>query len=370
LGVLPGLEPERRDLKQSIRIFFQRLRHTPPATLIGIIFLATLLLFFEYGILLVRFGDTDEKWVIDPLLDFIDLLFESLGSIFNPLFENIGLGIEFQPLFTPGDYTESDPALFRTIFRHLGRGALLTLTVSISALFFGFLLGTLIGTVNVSSHLPIPLVGRRISGWVTVFLQKITNGFVEVFRGTPLFVQILFIWFGLPTMIKEGVPFPFIGWESGEITFGLDIKSIKDPDYVLDRLSAGIIALSLNTAAYQSEIIRSGIQAIPSGQLEAARSLGMPYAQGMRHVVLPQAFRLIIPPLTNEFISLLLNSSLISAISVFEMTREARNLNNTTFRSVEVFGCVMLAYFVMTFTLSRIFRRVEKRFRIPGLGVS
>ncbi|MFW9914502.1 MAG: amino acid ABC transporter permease [Candidatus Thorarchaeota archaeon] len=367
-GILPGLPAKQRTLNESIRNAFFTLRTTNKALIIGIVFLTILLLFIEEGLLLRRFGDN--RWVADPFLDFLDTVVESLGSVANPAFESLGLNIEIRPLFTPGDYTESDPALYRVIFRHLGEGAILTFTCSLASLFFGFILGTLCGTVRVTSHLPIPFVGRRISTWITSVLQRIASAFVEVFRGTPLFVQIFFIWFGLPIMIRNGFPFPLIGWEGGDFSFGLGMYTIKDPTFILDRLLAGILALTLNTAAYQSEIIRSGIQAIPSGQLEAARSLGMPYSQGMRHVVLPQAFRLIIPPLTNEFINLLLNSSLVSTISVFEMTREARNLNNTTFRSVEVFGCLMLVYFIMTYTLSRIFKRMEERFRIPGLGVS
>jgi len=185
--------------------------------------------------------------------------------------------------------------------------------------------------------------------------------------------QVFFLWAGVPELLEYGIPFPFISWKEGVLTLQpltQPIGLIRDREFVWDILGAGIVALALNTGAYQSEIIRSGIQAIPSGQLEAARSLGMPYSQGMRYVVLPQAFRLIIPPLTNEFINLILNSSILSVISLFELTRVGRNMNNTLFKSFEIFGWLMICYFAMTFVLSRIFRRVEERFQIPGLGVT
>ncbi|MFX0117493.1 MAG: amino acid ABC transporter permease, partial [Candidatus Hodarchaeota archaeon] len=389
-AILPGLDRKQRNLRETLPIAWERIRSTGKGTLISIIVLAVALLLLEQGLVMQRFSGRplqfsffgveifsyrfpERKWIIDPLLDFIDNSFRFIGYFVNPLMSALGLGIEIGPLFSRGNWRTSDPALFRVIFRNLGEGAVATLTVSIASLFFGFILGTFIGTIGVTSEIPIPFVGHRVSGWITAIIQRINTSFVEIWRGTPLMAQVFFIWAGVPAILQTGIPFPLFSWKEGVISIqplNEPIGLIRDQTFVWDIIVAGIVALTLNTAAYQSEIIRSGIQAIPSGQLEAARSLGMPYSQGMRHVVLPQAFRLIIPPLTNEFINLLLNSSILSVISVFELTRHARNLNNSSFRSFEVFGCLMLCYFAMTFVLSRIFRRLEEKFRIPGLGVS
>ncbi|MFX0113457.1 MAG: amino acid ABC transporter permease [Candidatus Hodarchaeota archaeon] len=366
LQILPGLNAGRCDLKKTIAAAAQNLRSANKGSIIGFTCLLVMLLQLERGLLLQRFWG--ERWVIDPLLDFIDILARIAGAVVNPLLALIGNDFQIKPPFKRGFWQTSESGFYRVIFRNLGEGAKMTLSTSLAGLFFGLILGTLIGLVRVTSHIPFPFVGRRISHWLTALLQKITSAFVEVFRGTPLMAQIFFIWVGLPSLIRTGITLPFVGWEGGSIV--LEEVFIGDPEFILDILGAGILALSLNTAAYQSEIIRSGIQAIPSGQLEAARSLGMPYSQGMRHVVLPQAFRLIIPPLTNEFINLILNSSLLMIMSIFEMTLEARKLSTTTFRPFEIYGCLMIAYFAMTFVLSRIFRRVEDRFKIPGLGVS
>ncbi len=357
--ILSGLEPKRRNLQQTTLNLLRNIRFMSKITLVGIIILCITLFLLEIGLLYQRFFKED-AWVIDPLLNVMDHTVRFLGYIINPILSLFGIG-EIKPFFTPpktpGDFTESEAALWRVLFRFMGEGAVLTLTTSLAALFFGLTIGTICGTISVTSHFPIPLIGRRLSTIFTSFLKAIIRIYVEWIRGTPLLAQIFFIWFAGATLIRSGIDFPFLG-------------NLGDPNFVFDPISAGIIALTLNTGAYQTELIRSGIQAIPSGQLEAARSLGLTYSQGMSYVVLPQAFRLIIPPLTNEFISLLLNSSLLSVLSVFEMTRWARNLNNTTFRSPEVFAALMISYFAMTFVLSRIFRRVEERIRIPGFGVT
>ena len=134
-------------------------------------------------------------------------------------------------------------------------------------------------------------------------------------------------------------------------------------------IQAAIIGLSLNTAAYQAEIIRAGILAIPTGQTEAARALGMTSSQTMAYVILPQALRIIIPPFTNEGINIILNSSLASAISTWELTRAARNLSAFYFLPFEIYLAAALFYFVMAFSLAKLTKRLERRMRIPGLGV-
>src|SRR5690606_36252434 len=115
------------------------------------------------------------------------------------------------------------------------------------------------------------------------------------------------------------------------------------------------------TGAFIAEIVRSGIQGVPKGQMEAARSSGMNYWQAMRIIILPQAFRRVLPPLASQFIMLIKDSSLVSVIGATDLTLNAKNLVSTTFRSIEVWTFVGLIYFAMTFTLSLIIRYIEKR---------
>ena len=126
----------------------------------------------------------------------------------------------------------------------------------------------------------------------------------------------------------------------------------------------------MNTGAYQAEIIRGGIAAIPTGQTEAARGLGMNTSQTMRYVILPQAVRLIIPPLTNEGINVILNSSLVSVISVPDLTLTARQMAAYYFNTLDVYLQAAGFYFVIAFSLAKIAKKTEKRLRIPGLGMT
>ena len=141
-------------------------------------------------------------------------------------------------------------------------------------------------------------------------------------------------------------------------------------DRALERAyGSAVVALGLNSGAYQTEIIRSGIQAIPAGQMEAGRSIGLTYIQSMRYVILPQAIRIVIPPLGNETVNLVLNSALASAIGFGEITRKGRLLISLTFETFWTWGLVLLFYFAITYTLANILKYVEKRLKIPGLGL-
>ena len=158
--------------------------------------------------------------------------------------------------------------------------------------------------------------------------------YVEVVRGTPLLVQILFIYFVLPT-------------------FGL----------FLPAFTSGVIALTLNAAAYIGEIIRAGIISIDAGQMEAARSLGMSYAQAMRRIILPQTFRRVVPPLTNESIALLKDSSLVSVIGLTELARSGQELASRYAAPLTVWPVVALFYLALTFPLTRVAEVLERRWR-------
>jgi len=165
----------------------------------------------------------------------------------------------------------------------------------------------------------------------------IVSSYVEVFRGTPVLVQLLFIYFGLPAL---GVRF--------------------------DPLTAGILALGLNSAAYQTEILRSAIKSIPKEQFLAAESLGLTHIQIYRHVILPQALRIALPSLVNEVIALIKESSLVSVIGVVELTRRGEYLVAVTFKAFEVFAAVAFIYFITCYTLSRGAKILERKITIPG----
>jgi His/Glu/Gln/Arg/opine family amino acid ABC transporter permease subunit len=172
--------------------------------------------------------------------------------------------------------------------------------------------------------------------------RRIADGYVEIMRGTPLFVQIIFVW---------------------------SVLLVYYPRLNQLELLAGTIALTVNTGAYQSEIFRGGLQTVHSGQVEAARAIGLSRLGTMRHVVLPQALRLIIPPLTNEYIGLLKASSLLVVIGVAELTSTAREEAFVSARVFEGFALVSAIYLLITVPFSKVIEAVERRYRIPGLGI-
>jgi ABC-type amino acid transport system permease subunit len=158
--------------------------------------------------------------------------------------------------------------------------------------------------------------------------------YVEVMRGTPLLVQILFVYFVLPSV------------------------GINLPAY-----ASGILALTLNASAYISEVIRAGIVSIDAGQMEAARALGMSYWQAMRRIILPQTFRRVVPPLTNEGIALLKDSSLVSVIGLTELARTGQELASRYAAPLTIWPLVALLYLALTFPLTRMAEYLEHRWR-------
>lgn len=180
--------------------------------------------------------------------------------------------------------------------------------------------------------------------------KKIINGlatvYVEIVRGIPLLVQLLFWYFAFPSVI-HGL---------GEF---LSIESLSN--YHANPILMAIIGLTFCYAAYMSEVYRAGIQSISKGQMEAARSLGMTHTQAMRHVILPQAIRVILPPVGNEFISLLKDSSLISVVAVADMTRRGREFMSANFIPVETWIMIALLYLIMTLFSARIVTWIERR---------
>ncbi len=172
------------------------------------------------------------------------------------------------------------------------------------------------------------------------FIRSIAGIYVNVLRGVPLLVLIFFFYFGLGKVAN------------------------------LDRFTAGVLAVGVCYGAYMAEILRSGIEAIDYGQHEAAMSLGMTRWQTMRFIILPQSFRIVVPPAANEFIACLKDSSLVSIIGLRELTQAGRQYTSQSFLDFQTWLVVGLIYLAMTLTLTRIVKKIEKRFAIHGFGAS
>lgn len=196
-----------------------------------------------------------------------------------------------------------------------------TIKVSIPLTIITFILGVTLGLLTALSRL------SRIK-----LLHVIAGIYISIFRGTPLLVQLFIFFYGLPRL---GI--------------------------VLDPLPTAIIGFSLNIGAYSSETIRSSIMAIPKGQWEAAQSLGMSYTQMLRRIILPQALRIAIPPLSNTFISLVKDTSLASLVLVPEMFRRAQEFAASTNKVLEVYIIAAAIYWVICALLTQVQQHLEKR---------
>lgn len=201
-------------------------------------------------------------------------------------------------------------------------GAVVTLELTALSVLLGFVGGSLIGIMRLSHILP---------------LRWATRAYVDFFRGTPLLVQIFMIYFGLPAIAQQ------LGFT-----------------FTLERITAAVIALSFNSAAYIAEIVRGGIQSIELGQAEAAQSLGLDSVQTMRYVIFPQAFRRMLPPLGNEFITLLKDTSLVAVIGFEELFRRGQLIVAQNYRSFEIYAAVAVIYLCLTLLSSQAFSRFEQ----------
>jgi polar amino acid transport system permease protein len=206
-----------------------------------------------------------------------------------------------------------------------------TVYIAIAAQLIGVVLGLVAALMRTSRIAPL----RWLSGL-----------YVLLFRGTPVLVQIYFIYFGINILFG----FTFIPTTLHLGLFNLD-----------GAILAGILALGINEGAYMREIIRAGIDSIDKGQMEAAKSLGMRYQLAMRRIILPQAARVIIPPLGNEFNNMLKTTSLVFTIGVYEMFADAEIHYSTSFQAVEYFGAVAFWYLVLTGVWSVIQASIERR---------
>ncbi len=200
-------------------------------------------------------------------------------------------------------------------------GAGITLQITVISVGLGLLLGMVFGIARLAKIWPVKIIALI---------------YVDFIRGTPLLVQIFIIYFALPMLMGRRID-PFI---------------------------AAITACSINSGAYVAEIFRAGIQSIDRGQMEAGRSLGMSWLQTMRFIILPQAFKRIIPPLGNEFIAMLKDSSLVSVIGFEELTRRGQLIIARTYGSFEIWISVAVIYLVMTLTISRFVDYLERRYKV------
>ncbi|KUI99299.1 amino acid ABC transporter permease [Vibrio sp. MEBiC08052] len=201
-------------------------------------------------------------------------------------------------------------------FGPIAVGLWVTVKISFISLFFAIFLGLIFGLMRVAKN----QIARDLS-----------LTYVEIIRGTPLLVQIFIVYFFIGTVLD------------------------------LDRFTAGVVALSVFTGAYVAEIIRAGIQSVSSGQMEAARSLGMTYPQAMLYVILPQAFKRTLPPLAGQFINLIKDSSLVSVISITDLTKAGREVVAGSFAPFEVWFTVAALYLLVTGSLSWAIQLLEKR---------
>jgi polar amino acid transport system permease protein len=206
----------------------------------------------------------------------------------------------------------------------LAEGLPLTLQITFTCIAVGIGLGVLLALARVYGNRPV----RILAG-----------AYIQFFRGTPLLVQLFIVYFGLPN-------------------WGIRLSAFW----------SAILALGLNTAAYQAEYFRGAIQAVRGGQMLAARSLGMSLSQAIRHIILPQALRLVLPSWSNEFILMVKYSSIVFTISLLDLMGKGQRLASRNFMRFEVFVVVACFYLGLVFVISQILRFIERRVSIPGLG--
>jgi polar amino acid transport system permease protein len=232
-------------------------------------------------------------------------------------------------------------------------GLWMTLQLTLVAIGAGLLLGTLCGLVSTSTDAPAP--ATTAGRWLLLLARAVVTAYVTFFRGTPLFVQILLVHFALmPALVHP---------DHGLLLAGDSARQFRQEH---GAFLSGCVALSLNAGAYISEIFRAGIQSIHRGQTQAGYSLGLTHAQSMRFVVLPQAFRRMVPALVNEGITLIKDSSLVSAIGLAELALAARTAAGAYSRYWEPYLAISVVYLVLTLTLSLLARRLEAPAHLRG----
>ncbi len=213
-----------------------------------------------------------------------------------------------------------DLSNIKSILPMLLQGSILTLELTVLSIIFGSVIGVLIAMTKLSDNKIISSIG---------------NFYTWVFRGTPLLLQLFVFYYG----------FPAVGIE-------------------LTAFNAAVIGLSLNAGAYMAEIIRGGILAVDKGQFEASKALGFTYGQTMKQIILPQAFRVVIPPVGNQFISMIKDTSLVSSLTLAELLRNAQDLGSSSGNPWPPYIIAAILYLLMTTVFTSIFSAVEKKLSI------
>ncbi len=228
-----------------------------------------------------------------------------------------------------------------------------TVQLTVVAIGAGLLLGVVLGLVSSSRDAPPPK--SRALAWLLKAARGVTLAYVTFFRGTPLFVQILLVHFALmPVLVHP---------DTGLLLSGEAAREFRQSH---GAFFSGALAMTLNAGAYISEIFRAGILSIHLGQTQAAYSLGLTHAQAMRFVVLPQAFRRMIPALVNEGVTLIKDSSLVSAIGLAELALAARTVAGAYSRYWEPYLAISAVYLVLTLALSMLAKRLEAPSHLRG----
>jgi polar amino acid transport system permease protein len=232
-------------------------------------------------------------------------------------------------------------------------GLWMTVKLTLVAIGCGLLLGVALGLISSSRDAPPP---KSVAlNWGLKAVRVITRGYVAFFRGTPLFVQILLVHFALmPTLIHP---------DHGLLISGEAAREFRQSH---GAFFSGALALTLNAGAYISEIFRAGILSIHQGQTQAAYSLGLTHGQSMRFIVLPQAFRRMVPALVNEGVTLIKDSSLVSAIGLAELALAARTVAGAYSRYWEPYLLISAIYLVLTLVLSTLAKRLEAPAHLRG----
>ncbi len=227
--------------------------------------------------------------------------------------------------------------LYAQVLRTLSKGIFVTIFVTLVAFAMATALGLLLAVASMSRFL---------------LLRQLARFYIEIIRGIPMMVLLLYVAFVLaPAMVAA--------WNWAVTSFGLE--PIRTRDFSL--MWRAIIALTIGYSAFIAEVFRAGLQSIETGQIEAAKALGLSGWHRFRHIVFPQAIRTIMPPLGNDFIAMIKDSSLVSVLGVYDITQAGKITAAGNFRYFETYNVVALIYLIMTVTLSLLLRRLEQRMR-------
>jgi polar amino acid transport system permease protein len=230
--------------------------------------------------------------------------------------------------------------LYSEVMATVSQGAWITMAVTLSAFFMASVIGLALAVASLSRHLA---------------LRQAARFYIEIIRGLPIIVLLLYIAFVGAPMLVAAVNF---------VLDAIGIDPIRNRDFPL--IWRAVLALTIGYSAFIAEVFRAGIQAVDKGQIEAAEALGMRPWLRFRLIVLPQALKTILPPLGNDFISLIKDSSLVSVLGVADITQLGKIYASGSFRFLETYNVVALLYLMMTVSLSLLLRRFEARQKTPG----